>query len=108
MVNFTEKALKRLVELRPHQESILQVKVIGGGCSGLSYKMNFIDVPFEGDHLGEIGEGDTVLIVSVDQKSGLYLEGTTVDWEDGLNGAGWVYNNPNSKRSCGCGSSFGV
>jgi len=108
MVNFTEKALKRLVEIRPHKEYILQVRVVGGGCSGLSYKMDFINVPPEDTYMGEIGEGNTVLIVSVDKKSALHLEGTVVDWEDGLNGAGWVYNNPKSKRSCGCGSSFGV
>ena len=82
----------------------LRVGVKGGGCSGLSYSLGFDKEAREGDKSIEI---DGVRIF-VDPKSLFYLSGTQLDYTDGLNGKGFVFNNPNATKSCGCGSSFGV
>jgi iron-sulfur cluster assembly protein len=82
----------------------LRLGVKGGGCSGLSYVLAFDDVVKEKDL---ILEKHGVRIV-VDQKSMFYLSGTTLDFSDGLNGRGFVFNNPQAAKTCGCGSSFGV
>jgi iron-sulfur cluster assembly protein len=82
----------------------LRVGVKGGGCSGLSYSLGFDKEAREGDKLVEV---DGVRIF-VDPKSLFYLSGTQLDYTDGLNGKGFVFNNPNATKSCGCGSSFGV
>ncbi len=81
----------------------LRVKVVGGGCSGLSYQLAF-DEPKEGD---EVFEHDGVKVY-VDKKSLLFLNGTTLEYNDGLTGAGFKFVNPNVKGSCGCGESFHV
>ena len=81
----------------------LRVKVIGGGCSGLSYKMD-LDQKRDGDRVFE-REGARVI---VDRKSYLYLNGTELDYSDDLMHAGFNLRNPNVKRTCGCGSSFTV
>jgi iron-sulfur cluster assembly protein len=82
----------------------LRVGVKGGGCSGLSYSLGFDK---------EARETDKTIIkdgvrIFVDPKSLFYLSGTQLDYTDGLNGKGFVFNNPNATKSCGCGSSFGV
>jgi iron-sulfur cluster assembly protein len=82
----------------------LRVGVKGGGCSGLSYSLGFDKEAREGDKKITI---DGVNIF-VDPKSLFYLSGTQLDYTDGLNGKGFVFNNPNATKSCGCGSSFGV
>jgi iron-sulfur cluster assembly protein len=82
----------------------LRVGVKGGGCSGLSYSLGFDKEAREGDKMVEV---DGVRIF-VDPKSLFYLSGTQLDYTDGLNGKGFVFNNPNATKSCGCGSSFGV
>jgi iron-sulfur cluster assembly protein len=82
----------------------LRLGVKGGGCSGLTYVLAFDDQVKERDI---ILEKHGVKIV-VDQKSMFYLSGTTLDFTDGLNGRGFVFNNPQAVKSCGCGSSFGV
>lgn len=82
----------------------LRLGVKGGGCSGLSYVLTFDDVTKEKDI---VLEKNGVRIV-VDQKSMFYLSGTTLDFTDGLNGRGFVFNNPQAAKTCGCGSSFGV
>ena len=82
----------------------LRLGVKGGGCSGLSYVLAFDDVIKEKDL---ILEKHGVKIV-VEQKSMFYLSGTTLDFSDGLNGRGFVFNNPQAAKTCGCGSSFGV
>ncbi|NUM88508.1 MAG: iron-sulfur cluster insertion protein ErpA [Bdellovibrionales bacterium] len=82
----------------------LRVYVAGGGCSGLSYKLDFVETPTEKD---KIFEQDGVK-VAVDPKSLVYLNGMELDFSAGLNGKGFVFNNPNAKKSCGCGSSFGI
>jgi iron-sulfur cluster assembly protein len=82
----------------------LRVGVKGGGCSGLSYSLGFDKEPREGDKVLKI---DGVQLF-VDPKSLFYLSGTQLDYTDGLNGRGFVFNNPNASKTCGCGSSFGV
>jgi len=81
----------------------LRVKVVGGGCSGLQYKMD-LDVERAGDKV--FTNGDAKIIV--DRKSFLYLNGTEVHYEDGLMESGFKLRNPNVKRECGCGASFTV
>ncbi len=83
--------------------SNLRVQVVGGGCSGMSYKLGFDNTaPTAND---KVFERDGVKVL-VDPKSYLYLNGTVLDFTDGLNGTGFVFTNPNAKRTCGCGSSF--
>jgi iron-sulfur cluster assembly protein len=79
----------------------VRVGVTGGGCSGLSYVLDFEKEPRLGDRV--FGENPKIF---VDRKSLVFLDGTTLDFEGGLNGKGFVFQNPNAKGSCGCGSSF--
>jgi len=106
MINLTEKAtteVKRLIEAQQlPQDTGLRVGVRGGGCSGLSYSLNFDTQTKESDRVFDCN-GVKVLI---DSKSFLYLAGTTLDYTDGLNGSGFTFENPNATQSCGCGSSF--
>jgi iron-sulfur cluster assembly protein len=106
MISMTEQAARKILALiaeRGQENSGLRVKVVGGGCSGLTYKMD-LDVPREGDR---VFEHDGAKIV-VDRKSFLYLKGTELDYKDELMASGFNLRNPNVKRSCGCGSSFVV
>ncbi len=82
----------------------LRVSVVGGGCSGLSYKMDFDN---EQKPMDQAFEDKGIKIVT-DLKSFLYLVNTELDFSDGLNGKGFFFNNPNASRSCGCGESFAV
>lgn len=82
----------------------LRVGVVGGGCSGLSYKMDFDNEIKPADQVFE----DKGLKIVTDLKSFLYLVNTELDFSDGLNGKGFYFNNPNASRSCGCGESFAV
>jgi iron-sulfur cluster assembly protein len=82
----------------------LRVGVVGGGCSGLSYKMDFDN---EVKPMDQVFEDKGVKIVT-DLKSFLYLVNTELEFSDGLNGKGFYFNNPNASRSCGCGESFAV
>jgi iron-sulfur cluster assembly protein len=106
MIQVTPSAVseaKRLLEKQGKPNLGLRVGVQGGGCSGLSYKLGF-DEERAGDHI-QVFDGVRVL---VDPKSSLYLEGTTVDFVDGLEGRGFKFLNPQAKKSCGCGESFSV
>ena len=105
MIVLTENAvgeIKRLMEAQQLQSVGLRMGVRGGGCSGLSYTLNFEPEVREQDQAFEI-EGIKVI---VDSKSLLYLEGTTLDYVNGLNGSGFKFINPNAVRTCGCGGSF--
>lgn len=82
----------------------LRVGVVGGGCSGLSYKLDFDN---EVKPMDQVFEDNGVKVVT-DLKSFLYLVNTELDFSDGLNGKGFFFNNPNASRSCGCGESFAV
>lgn len=86
------------------KDYFLRVSVVGGGCSGLSYKMDFDNEIKPSDQVFE----DKGLKVVTDLKSFLYLVNTTLDFSEGLNGKGFYFSNPNASRSCACGESFAV
>jgi iron-sulfur cluster assembly protein len=107
-ITMTDKAvkeLKRIMSSDPEAgaDAAVRVQVVGGGCSGMSYKLGFEKQP--PGQSDKVFEKDGVKVL-VDQKSLLYLMGTELDFSDGLNGTGFTFNNPNAKRTCGCGSSF--
>jgi len=102
MITLTEKAIKQIQSLEKNK--LLRIGVKGGGCSGLMYYMDFEDEPRIGDKLIQIED----ITIIIDPKSALYLKGTEVDFSDGLNGTGFIYNNPKAQRSCGCNMSFSV
>ncbi len=81
----------------------LRVKVVGGGCSGLTYKMD-LDLPKQGDRIFERSGAKVI----VDRKSFLYLNGTELTYDEGLMQSGFNLKNPNVKKTCGCGASFSV
>jgi iron-sulfur cluster assembly protein len=107
-ISITEKAAKQ-VKLIMDENNIpenysLRVSVKGGGCSGFTYNLGFD---------GEEKDGDTIikekdLNIVVDGKSLFYITGMELDFSDGLNGKGFIFNNPNATKTCGCGESFGV
>jgi iron-sulfur cluster assembly accessory protein len=107
MITVTPLAAEKIKHIKVAQaaptEAGLRVRVVGGGCSGFQYQLAF-DEAMPGD---QVFEADGVKVV-VDPKSYLYLQGTEIDYVDGLTGAGFTVNNPNAKGSCGCGSSFTV
>ena len=107
-IHITDKAITEIKKIMKENEIpadyFLRVGIKGGGCSGLTYTLGFDTEERPGDN--EIGK-DGVKIM-IDMKSYLYLSGTELDYTDGLNGKGFTFNNPNAKRTCGCGSSFGV
>lgn len=90
-------------EVRP-EGTFLRVSVVGGGCSGYSYKMNFENQLKDGDRSFE----SNGITLALDAKSALFITGLKIHYEDGLNGAGFVYENPKAAKSCGCGTSFSV
>jgi iron-sulfur cluster assembly protein len=109
MINITERAAKAIVDVleqeqRDPQSTFLRVGVQGGGCSGLSYKLEFDASLREGDEV--FREGGARIVV--DAKSMLFLHGLTLDHTSGLNGKGFVFENPNATGTCGCGQSFKV
>jgi iron-sulfur cluster assembly protein len=108
MITVSETAKAKLQSLMQEgniqTDSFLRVGVEGGGCSGLSYKMDFDSTLKDGDQLFE----DKGVKILVDKKSFLYLIGTELDYSGGLNGKGFSFNNPNATRTCGCGESFAV
>ena len=106
MIEMTDQAAARIRQLAAEKgraDGGLRVKVVGGGCSGLTYKMDLDEIR-QGDKVFE-HEGAKLVI---DRKSFLYLNGTVLDYQDGLMSSGFNLQNPNVKRSCGCGSSFVV
>lgn len=98
------KALMAQANITADGAYFLRVSVVGGGCSGLSYKMDFDNEAQPNDQVFE----DNGLKVVTDLKSFLYLVNTTLDFSDGLNGKGFYFSNPNASRTCGCGESFAV
>jgi iron-sulfur cluster assembly accessory protein len=105
-ITLTRKAEEKVKEImadQPETYAGLRIQVVGGGCSGFSYRMGFDKKFDEGtDQLFEFGE----LKVFVDRSSLLHMDGAEVDYVDGLHGAGFRFSNPNATGSCGCGSSF--
>jgi len=105
ITNVAKKKLLSLMEEGSLEKScFVRIGVETGGCSGLSYKLNFDKKQHDSDKLVE-SNGVQVLI---DKKSFLYLVGTTLNYFGGLNGKGFVFENPNANRTCGCGESFSV
>ncbi|MDQ8194536.1 iron-sulfur cluster assembly accessory protein [Coraliomargarita sp. SDUM461004] len=106
LVLVTETAGAKLCSLikREQKGDYLRVKITGGGCNGLSYKMKFVAAPKRGDILVR-SSGAQVL---VDTKSALYLRGTQLDYSDKMVGGGFKFSNPNAKSSCSCGESFSI
>ncbi len=108
MITVTDKAKSKVEELiktsNLNESYFLRVSVAGGGCSGLSYKLDFDNEIKPGDQFFE----DKGIRISLDMKSFLYLAGTELDFSDGLNGKGFNFHNPNASRTCGCGDSFSV
>jgi iron-sulfur cluster assembly protein len=108
MITVTENAKNHALELiqaenRPN-DTFIRVGVDGGGCSGLSYRLEFDNQLKEGDKMFE----DKGIKIVVDRKSFLYLVGTELEYSGGLNGKGFIFRNPNASRTCGCGESFSV
>jgi iron-sulfur cluster assembly protein len=117
MIQISEQAAKQITRLKqetaPSENSaatdslhgsFLRVNVVPGGCSGMSYKLDFDQSVAANDRVFE--EHGTKVVV--DSKSLLYIAGMTLDFEGGLNGKGFIFSNPNASKTCGCGSSFGV
>jgi iron-sulfur cluster assembly protein len=108
MITVSENAKQHALELieteHKPEGTFIRVGVEGGGCSGLSYKLEFDHQLKEGDQQFE----DKGIKIVVDKKSFLYLIGTELDYSGGLNGKGFVFVNPNASRTCGCGESFAV
>lgn len=109
MVTLSEKALNHILQLMVSEGITpdthnLRVGVKGGGCSGLSYTMDFDDSITEMDEVVDL----SVIKVVIDKKSVLYLFGTELTYSDGLNGKGFEWVNPNASRTCGCGESFAL
>ncbi|WP_410221165.1 HesB/IscA family protein [Pedobacter sp.] len=108
MITITDKAKDKIAHLMQDADLgadyFLRVSVKGGGCSGLSYNLDFDNEEKTGDQFFE----DNGVKVALDMKSFLYLAGTELDFSDGLNGKGFNFINPNASRTCGCGESFSV
>jgi len=109
MIKVSETAKKKVVELMQGDgfnptNDYVRVGVKSGGCSGLSYDLKFDKSQDNDDKVFE----DNGVKIIVDKKSFLYLIGTTLEYSGGLNGTGFVFNNPNANRTCGCGESFSL
>lgn len=105
MITLTDNAIKQLQTIQASEGKagqVLRVRVIAGGCSGMSYKLDFDSETSEKDKVFEVSG----LKVAVDAKSFLFVKGMTLDYSSGLNGKGFEFQNPNAKKSCGCGTSF--
>ena len=108
MIFVSDKAKGRVISLMEEggmaPDHFLRVSVVGGGCSGLSYKLDFDNQSKPTD---QVFEHNGIKVVT-DMKSLLYLVNTTLDFSEGLNGKGFYFSNPNASRTCGCGESFAV
>ena len=107
MIKISNSAKERLTHLlaeKGEENGYVRVGVESGGCSGLSYKLDFDNAKKDDDELIE----DNGISLLINKKSFLYLVGTTLEFSDGLNGKGFVFNNPNASRTCGCGESFSL
>jgi iron-sulfur cluster assembly protein len=107
LVRLTDRALAEVRAIfareSPAPGTGLRLGVVGGGCSGLQYKMEFSERQAR-DHVESFGD----VVVLLDPKSSIYLKGITLDFDDGLMGKGFVFRNPNATNTCGCGESFTV
>jgi iron-sulfur cluster assembly protein len=109
MIQVSDTAKSKIAQLMTEggfnvEHDFVRVGVKSGGCSGLSYELDFDKSTGENDKIFE----DNLVKIVVDKKSFLYLVGTTLEYSGGLNGKGFVFNNPNANRTCGCGESFSL
>ncbi len=108
MIQISEAAAKKIAEVKKEEnkpaETFLRIRIVGGGCSGMQYKLDFDTQKNEADKTFSHQGVDVV----IDTKSYLYLLGSELDFSGGLNGKGFFITNPNAKKSCGCGTSFAV
>ena len=109
MIKVSESASKKIVGMMKDDgfdatQDYVRVGVKSGGCSGLSYELKFDKALGENDKIFE----DNNVKIAVEKKSFLYLAGTVLEFSGGLNGKGFVFNNPNASRTCGCGESFSL
>ncbi|POS03127.1 HesB/IscA family protein [Flavobacterium croceum] len=109
MIKVSESASKKIIEMMKEEgfdatQDYVRVGVKSGGCSGLSYELKFDKELTENDKVFE----DNEVKIAVEKKSFLYLAGTILEYSGGLNGKGFVFNNPNAQRTCGCGESFSL
>lgn len=109
MIKVSEQAKSKLSSLMQEEgfdaaQHFVRVGVKSGGCSGLSYDLNFDQSQQDNDKIFE----DNGIKLIVNKSSFLYLVGTTLEYSGGLNGKGFVFNNPNAQRTCGCGESFSL
>jgi len=109
MIKVSETAKQKVVTLMTEEgfdanRDYVRVGVKSGGCSGLSYELRFDRTTADTDKVFE----DNAVRIVVDKKSFLYLVGTVLEYSGGLNGKGFVFNNPNAQRTCGCGESFSL
>ena len=106
-INISEEAadhVRVFAQQSGKPDSNLRVAVKGGGCAGMTYVLDLIDEPMEDDKVIE----EHGMRLFVDRKSYIFLAGTVLEYSGGLNGKGFVFNNPNAKTTCGCGTSFSV
>lgn len=107
LISITDKALQQIHSIaatdNPDGSKGLRLAVTGGGCSGLSYKIEFANQK-DKDNILTFGD----LKVLIDPKSVIYLKGIVLDFKDGLQGKGFIFDNPNAKNTCGCGESFSL
>ncbi|MCL9808315.1 HesB/IscA family protein [Flavobacterium luminosum] len=109
MIKVSESASKKIIDMMKDDgfdpvNDYVRVGVKSGGCSGLSYELKFDKEINENDKIFE----DNNVKIAVEKKSFLYLVGTILEYSGGLNGKGFVFNNPNAQRTCGCGESFSL
>ena len=109
MIKVSDHAKEKAIQLMTEDgfkpiEDFIRVGVKSGGCSGLEYVLKFDKEKTDADQIFE----DNGIKIIVDKKSILYLAGTTLEYSGGLNGKGFVFNNPNASRTCGCGESFSL
>lgn len=110
-ISITDRAAQRIKQIREEQkidnDAILRVGVVSGGCSGLTYDLEFDPDPDNTDDEDQKFEDKGIKLV-VDMRSFLYLSGTELDYTDGLEGEGFHFHNPNANRTCSCGESFSI
>ena len=106
LVRVTESAACKIFQLIEREDAgtFLRIRITGGGCNGLSYKMKFV----EGGKTGDIMVLSLGVRLLIDSKTALYLRGTTLEFSDKLVGGGFKFSNPNAKASCSCGESFNL
>ena len=106
LIRITKSADEKLVSLMEREQSgsMLRIKIVGGGCNGLSYKMKFTEDTKQGDILVKTMRSQLL----IDPKTALYIKGTSLDYSHNLVGGGFQFNNPNAKASCSCGESFSL